>query len=334
MTTETDILESNEKAPKMADKFESINIEGKQQTGIWEHHPGSDVSQTWEPRKRKCRHPETQIYREHNNSMVSPGSVASVSFHTDSSTDDENPEGKRFHPLATIRKNLKKFGLVFNRSPGNESSNNKEEAAPTLGVNVRSVDDKRIGVKFVVEDSNSGAVRDQKAKKETLSSGRSEVESQGKGRRVAKSILKQAGKSAHNIKHAMGRKISSKPKDSPGSAAEEKDHQVFDYSDEESLPPSKEFSPTVEGMATDSAFLLFLNGKESPNSSGEFPANVQPDSFARDNQESLERKVSFHGNDRTESLERKVSFHGNYGMDGFAVDSGESLVENVSSKSR
>ncbi|KAJ8626811.1 hypothetical protein MRB53_020118 [Persea americana] len=298
MTSETNQHELNEKAQKMADKFESIDIEGQQQTGIWVHHPGSDAFQTWEPRKKKGRHPETQIYREQNNSMDSPGSVASGSYHNDSTTDDETPEGKRLHPVATIRNSIKKFSLIFNRSPGNESSNKKEKAVPKPRVNIRSIGDKRIGVRFVAEAGNSVAVTDQKEDKEGLSSGKIEVESEGKGhmRGVAKSFLKQAGKSAHKIKDAMGLKSTIKSKGAPGSAAEEKDHQTSCSSDEESLPSSKEFPLTVEGIAADSAFLP-LNGKESSDSSGDFPANVQLDPSARNNQESLERKVSFHGND-------------------------------------
>ena len=44
-----------EKPPPLADDFEPIDVEGQRQTGIWVHHPGSEVPQIWEPRKGKNR---------------------------------------------------------------------------------------------------------------------------------------------------------------------------------------------------------------------------------------------------------------------------------------
>lgn len=41
--------------PKVADIFEPIDIEGQEETGIWVHHPGSEVPQVWEPRKGKSK---------------------------------------------------------------------------------------------------------------------------------------------------------------------------------------------------------------------------------------------------------------------------------------
>ena len=50
-----------EKSEKLADNYEPIDIKGQQETGVWVHHPGSEVSQRWEPRKGKSR--RLDIYR-------------------------------------------------------------------------------------------------------------------------------------------------------------------------------------------------------------------------------------------------------------------------------
>ncbi|GMI66112.1 hypothetical protein like AT1G53590 [Hibiscus trionum] len=42
---------SSKKSPTLLDHLEPIDVEGQEETGIWVHHPESEVSQTWEPRK-------------------------------------------------------------------------------------------------------------------------------------------------------------------------------------------------------------------------------------------------------------------------------------------
>lgn len=66
-TTE-DMKTGDDNTVKMKDEFEPINIEGQDKTGIWVHHPGSEVCQTWEPRKGRIKTsiPETQIHKEIN----------------------------------------------------------------------------------------------------------------------------------------------------------------------------------------------------------------------------------------------------------------------------
>lgn len=58
--TTNEVLSSSvslEKSNSVADDFEPINIE-------WVHFPGSEVSRSWEPRKRKSRHLDTKIRLE------------------------------------------------------------------------------------------------------------------------------------------------------------------------------------------------------------------------------------------------------------------------------
>eukprot|EP00268_Persea_americana_P037890 TRINITY_DN3757_c1_g1_i1.p1 TRINITY_DN3757_c1_g1~~TRINITY_DN3757_c1_g1_i1.p1 ORF type:complete len:767 (-),score=199.25 TRINITY_DN3757_c1_g1_i1:288-2588(-) len=160
--------DSTRKASERADEFEPINIEGQQQTGIWVHHPGSDVSQTWEPRKRegKGRRPEVEILKEDTDSVNSPRSVAAGSGQCDSSSESENPARNRLGPLDTIKRGLNKIGSVFQRSPRNQSPKNKGEAVPSPHINIHAIGEKEISVKFVCDDENSGAVPDQNSDKE------------------------------------------------------------------------------------------------------------------------------------------------------------------------
>lgn len=156
----------------MPDEFEPINIEGQQQTGIWVHHPGSNVSQTWEPRKREGRRPELEVRKEDNDSMNSPGSIAAGSGQCDSSSESDNPARNKLHPLGAIKRGLQKIGSVFQRSPRNvkgpinERLKNIGEVAPSPHINVHAIGEKEVGVKLVYEDDNSGAVLDQKSEKE------------------------------------------------------------------------------------------------------------------------------------------------------------------------
>lgn len=252
----------------MADKFEPINIEGQQQTGIWVHHPGSGVSQTWEPRKGKSRHPGTQIQREGNSSIGSDQSAAVTSHQDyDSSSSDENPEGSRLSPLNAIRRRLRKITAGFHKSPRKVESNNAGEAIPSH-VNLRAVNDKSTGVKLIIDDNicREVAAKDPKADKGSSSPESSGPESPGKGnmKGMAKSILKHAERSAHGLKHAFSRKESNKSKEDSRVSTEMDILQESNSSDEESLSSSKECTPRIDGIPIDSTPIL-EHGNESPN---------------------------------------------------------------------
>ncbi|XP_058101109.1 C2 domain-containing protein At1g53590-like isoform X2 [Magnolia sinica] len=325
---------SSVQAPEMLDDFEPINIEGQQRTGIWVHHPGSEVSQSWEPRKRSGgRHPEIQIHREDIDSLCSPGSAATGSHHncgssSSSSSDDENPEGNRIHPISTIRKGLRKLGLVFHRSPKspkspkNMSPHNKEEVSPTERVNVQAVGEKGTSVKFVFDDNN------QNADKESLSPERSEADGAGK-RGMAKNILKQA----HNLKQALSRKDSKKTKTVvPGSTTTEREaFQESDSIDEESPSSSKEFSPRVESIPISPALPLG-SSKESTNAKEENVDGLVSLPSPRDVREPLVRKVSFRVADRTDgnNEESNVAIKGAAKTDGGKDSQWESMERDVS----
>lgn len=235
---------SSEKSQRVADNFEPVDIEGQKETGIWVHHPGSDVSQTWEPRKGKSRFIDTQILKEPNHvsgdPILTPGSQNNYSSST-----DENPDDK--HRLNSVQRGLHKISSLFHRSPKEDKSNSFKETVPSPHVNIKTVNVKEIGVKLVVEENLAGPTLD-KVPKEVDSSDE-ECGLDGPAKRNmkvrAKGIFKHAEKSARSLKHVLSRKGTRSQADSPGTergiAAE-----YDDSSDDESLPSTKgERTPTI-----------------------------------------------------------------------------------------
>ncbi|CDY32353.1 BnaC01g36720D [Brassica napus] len=79
------VTEDEAKSPRVRDNLEPINIEGQEETGIWVHQPGTEVSQIWEPRKGKSRCVDNNI-----RGVTLEASTGS----NESSSPDENQEGK------------------------------------------------------------------------------------------------------------------------------------------------------------------------------------------------------------------------------------------------
>ncbi|PRQ30780.1 putative C2 domain-containing protein [Rosa chinensis] len=211
---------SSEKSPRVADNYEPIDVEGQKETGIWVHHPGSEVSQTWEARKGKGRRLSTQIQGEPNGSSV-----------TDETQDDK-------HPMQSVRRGLRKLGSVFQKNPKKEDNScsftESVQSPVTPRVNLRAINEKDIAVKYVVEDEISGKV----SKEGASSSGESSSGSPGKGKvkGMAKSFFKHAERS---VKHALSRKGSRK---SQTDSCEREIIAGSDSSDDDDTPPS----PIVE----------------------------------------------------------------------------------------
>ncbi|GMN57804.1 hypothetical protein TIFTF001_026910 [Ficus carica] len=235
---------SSEKSQRVADNFEPVDIEGQKETGIWVHHPGSDVSQTWEPRKGKSRFIDTQILKEPNlvsgDPILTPGSQ-----NNNSSSTDENPDDK--HRLNSVQRGLRKISSLFHRSPKEDKSNSFKETVPSPHVNIKAVDIKQIGVKLVVEDHLAGPTLDKLPKEVDSSDEECGPDSPAKRNMKdrAKSIFKHAEKSAQSLKHVLSRKGTRSQADSPmterGIAAE-----YDDSSDDESLLSTKgERTPTI-----------------------------------------------------------------------------------------
>ncbi|KAK6934096.1 C2 domain [Dillenia turbinata] len=218
---------SKEKSAKLADKFEPINVEGLTETGIWVHQPGSDVPQSWEPRKGKNRILDTQIQREVDNSAGNSSKLAtSGSSNNDSSSTDENTAENKRNP---IKRGLRKIGSVFHRSPRKEDNPSTPSGVlPLPHVNLRAVNVKNGGVKFVIEDVKVPKADEKPANPEECS-----ADSSKNVKGMAKSFLKHAGNSARGIKHALSRKGSRKSVES-GSPASAEIPAVYDSSDDES----------------------------------------------------------------------------------------------------
>lgn len=153
---------SSEKSHRVADNFEPIDVEGQKETGIWVHHPGSEVSQTWESRKGKGRLLDNEI----QNDAGSYNSVISATQNNDDSGTDRNPGEKR--RMKSVRKGLNRICSVFHRNSKKDlSSDSFKESVRSAHINLRAVHEKEIGVKFIVEDDLSGPLSSKHGEKST-----------------------------------------------------------------------------------------------------------------------------------------------------------------------
>ncbi|KAL9403805.1 hypothetical protein Peur_000777 [Populus x canadensis] len=218
--------ESTEKS-RVPDNFEPINVEGQEETGIWVHHPGSEVPQTWEPRKGKT-----------TNSFISHSAVSGP-LNIDSSSGEENAEGE--NKRKRFKRGLQKIGSVFHRNTKNEDNlSSIGKNVPSPYDNIKATNQREIGVKFVVEDSllvpNSGCLSEVNLGSEK-SSPESPQGGNGKGgnaKGIAKSILKHAEKSARSIKHALSRTGSRRSLADPSVVTERDIVPESDSSDDQS----------------------------------------------------------------------------------------------------
>ncbi|CAN8259359.1 unnamed protein product [Cochlearia groenlandica] len=235
------------KSPRVLDNMEPINIEGQEETGIWVHQPGTEVSMIWEPRKGKSRCLDNQIRgAPHDPSAGSARSTASTSPNNESSSPDESQEGK--NPVKSVGRGLKKIALVFHKNGKKDEFSdhrgNLEEDIRSPRINLKALHKKDVGVKYIIEDRLSGPLTGRSPKAESLGSG--DGQNKGHMKDVAKSILKHAEKSARHLKHAFSRKGSRKSKDDECSTVSEQDtvpesesvsgsESQCEYSDEESM---------------------------------------------------------------------------------------------------
>ncbi|CAL0310218.1 unnamed protein product [Lupinus luteus] len=245
----------SEKSPKVADNYEPIDVEGQKETGIWVHHPGSEVSQTWEPRKGRNRRLDTEIRKEPNDSFGNYSSTTtSGPLDNDSSSPDSNPEDK--HRMKTVRKGLHKIGSVFRRNHKREDQLGcVDEEFPSPHDNIRSVKTKgdSIGLKFVVEDNISGfPVGKLQAEAGSNEGNAPESPSKGHVKDMAKNIFKNAGKSARSLKHVLSRKSRKSKSDASGVMSDESDSSGVSSAfqspiDERTLVPSQAMASSSNG---------------------------------------------------------------------------------------
>ncbi|CAF2101448.1 unnamed protein product [Brassica napus] len=213
---------ASDKSPRVLDNLEPINIEGQEETGIWIHQPGTEVSQIWEPRKGRSRCLDNQV-----RGVPHDASVGS----NESSSPDETQEGK--NTVRSVGRGLKKVGLVFRRNGKKEESGNMEEDVMSPRINLKALNRKDVGVKYIIEDSLSGPLTGRSLKSESFGS----EDSQNKGhmKDVAKSILKQAEKSARYIKHMFSPR---------GSRKSRRDNECVTVSEQDVVAESESVSDT------------------------------------------------------------------------------------------
>ncbi|XP_057474201.1 C2 domain-containing protein At1g53590-like [Actinidia eriantha] len=219
--------EWSEKFQKVADKLEPIDVEGQQETGIWAHQPGSEVSQILEPRKGRNRLLNAQVHGSFNNNG--------------NSSTDESQEGNKGNQPNKVKRGLKKIGSLVCRNPQKDDTSSRiEEPLPSPLPNLKAVSASDIGVKLVMEDNQLSApshVKDPKSEGTEGPEGRGqESPSKSHVKDKAKSIFKHARKSAHDVKHKLSHKLSKKFRGESEPTLTERDISVkSESSDEESL---------------------------------------------------------------------------------------------------
>lgn len=240
---------SSEKSSKVVDKFEPIDVDGQKDTALWIQQPGSEVLQTWEPRKGKSRRVDTEIQREPNDASgcISPNTDISVS--NGDGIINENVDDKQ--SSNPIQRGLRKIGSLFHRNSKVEHQNSmSREILPSPHANLRSINSKKKAVKVIVEQDAIARPASARATQEGVTnSDGSGCESPSRGhhkRNKAKEIWKQAEKSAHTVKHALSKKGSNKFKgDSPPAAAAGSGSSQSDSSEDDSL--SSSLNPSMDG---------------------------------------------------------------------------------------
>lgn len=186
---------SSDKFDKVADNFEPIDVEGQNETGIWVHHPGSEVSQTWESRKGKSRRLDNEI----QNDTGGHSSVTSGCLNNEDSGTDKNLEEKR--RMKSVRKGLNRICSVFHKNPRKENSPSSTRESVLSGrANLREISENDIGVRFIVEDGLSGSFDGNGLKEGVVTSGGSGSEGKGKVKNKSK---KPAEKSSREIRKSQ-----------------------------------------------------------------------------------------------------------------------------------
>lgn len=193
---------------QFADTFEPIDVEGQKETGMWVHHPGREVSQTWEPRKGKSRQNDTEIL-----SVETPKSSVLIDSSNSSTSGDESKEDQKIKRGNIIQRGLDK---VFHRNHENEDETKSCEVAADLSphANVQAAHIKTVGVNLVVDNDLSGPLSgDGKVGGSSNEGSGAEGSNKLDVKDRAKNILKTARNSARHLKQSFSRKGSKKKKD-------------------------------------------------------------------------------------------------------------------------
>lgn len=240
-----------------ADTFEAIDVAGQKETGMWVHHPGSEVPQTWEPRKGKSRHGDTEILSVDTPKSSLP--IDSCSSSDESKEDNKNKRGNIFQ---------RGLGKLFHRHHESEDeTKSSRDVDQSSHANVKASHIKKVGINLVVDDDLSGPSSAEGKLGGGSSNEGSGAENSGKSdmKDKAKNMLKNAKASARHLKQSFSRKASKKTVD----ISEQEVSLESDSSDEDSLSSSI-YDQSLKGIPISSSFI-----SRSGNDEAEHKEHVQ-----------------------------------------------------------
>ncbi|CAN4097001.1 unnamed protein product [Withania somnifera] len=216
--------ELEKQSSKVADEYEPINIEGQQETGMWVHHPGSEVPQVWESRKGKSRVIDGEVLGSNADSTTgSFRSGAGGSFR-----EDESEESNGSKKLNLISRGMHKIGSIFHKSQRSEDkSGDLGEPVSSPNVNLKAVNAKEIKVNLIMDDSVARTLQED---------GKESHEGNDQGSSAKKGRVRDKAKNI--LRHAVSRKSSRKCKGESESAASEIDLSVESDSSDDEISPS------------------------------------------------------------------------------------------------
>lgn len=237
--------EMDKQSSKIADTYEPINIEGQKETGMWVHHPGSEVPQVWEQRKGKSRVIDGEVHGSDADSMGGSFKLRGGG----STRGDDSDEGSGSKKSNLINRGINKIGSFFHKSQKSEDrSINLGDPVPSPQANLKAVSAKGIGVNLIMNDSVETTPRDDSKE---AHEGNVQCSSSNKSRVRDK---------AKNILRHVSRKSSRKSKGELEPTASERDLSVESDS-------SDDFTPLVGSPLGRSVSGRFIasTGTENPN---------------------------------------------------------------------
>ncbi|XP_015165333.1 C2 domain-containing protein At1g53590-like isoform X2 [Solanum tuberosum] len=240
--------EMDKQSSKVADTYEPINIEGQKETGMWVHHPGSEVPQVWEPRKGKSRVIDGEVLGSDADSMGGSFKLRGGG----STRGDDSDEGSGSKKSNLINRGINKIGSIFHRSQKSEDrSGNLGDPVPSPQANLKAVSAKGIGVNLIMSDSVETTPRDDSKE---AHEGYVQCSSTNKSR--------VRDKAKNILRHAVSRKSSRKSKGELEPTASERDLSV------ESDSSSDDFTPPVGSPLGRSVSGRFIASTSIENPNG------------------------------------------------------------------
>ncbi|XP_049404788.1 C2 domain-containing protein At1g53590-like isoform X1 [Solanum stenotomum] len=240
--------EMDKQSSKVADTYEPINIEGQKETGMWVHHPGSEVPQVWEPRKGKSRVVDGEVLGSDADSMGGSFKLRGGG----STRGDDSDEGSGSKKTNLISRGINKIGSIFHKSQKSEDrSGNLGDPVPSPQANLKAVSAKETRVNLIMNDSVETTPRtDSKEAHE----GYAQCSSSNKSR--------VRDKAKNILRHAVSRKSSRKSKGELEPTASERDLSV------ESDSSSDDFTPSVGSPLGRSVSGRFIASTSIENPNG------------------------------------------------------------------